>query len=140
MANNMGRDGQNPTNVSPGYWSSDGMAFIPATVATPLPVSALIASGSPVLSSFSTSPVSVNDTADLLATANTSREAISFYNAGADEVMISPEAGITTSDYLVLLSPGDYYDVDDLRAQSAWYGVCNTGESAAVKVGLGVRV
>jgi hypothetical protein len=80
-------------------------------------------------------PIAVGDTATLLAAASASRKKIIFVNDDAtDTVDLIDSAGVYGRG--IPLAPGDLWEETDLAA-AAWYGICNTGLSANVRVIVG---
>ncbi len=76
--------------------------------------------------------VAATDTIAALLAANADRSGFYARNAGADPVALVPSGG-TYANAAIILQPGETWK-EDIAPRAAWYCICDTGETATVKV------
>lgn len=73
----------------------------------------------------------VSTTAIILAAANTYRRALVLANAGPDILYLGPTSAVTVATGVPVAAGASFVDE---KSTSAWYGICDTGDTADVRM------
>lgn len=132
--------GSSPTPVIPGYIASDGNTFVGSSAANPLPVNVVSGNAaSAIVAGGAQSPVAVSTASVTLAAASATRIRLWFHNDGPNTAYLNFIGAAVVSTGIPFPIGADLLlDGDD--AKLAWNAICNTAESASIRVSMGATV